>query len=274
MENRENIFTIPTLISFIGIVLITIAFLFESHYYIAFSLSLLALFMFVVSFFLNRKLKEGNKVSQTINMIAFIAFIINIIVFLGMGAGTEDSPRKDIGSESRECVSKLKFGKKWKDSYEEGSKYIPVAPSYYFYMRGTVTPSDGGLDATGYVFGKAWYVFWTRWGDVDLKLTSTVICEGECNGEINKCLTDISTKGNSSRQESIVRGVMDVAATASGNRVKAIVAFSGSLSADGGPTISVGKDPLKLSISWPNSTAENTFQAGTYKWKCECLPNN
>jgi hypothetical protein len=271
MENGKKI-SVSTVLTSVGLGVIGLAFCLQKYYFTSVSLSFLGLLLFIFSHYFSRKAKAEESISRSINTFAFCVFILNVGLFVGISEkGNRRIKEQVTKAKIHECASKLKIGQSWKDSYEEGSKYIPVAPTYYFYMEGEITPSDDGLTATGYLFGKAYYVFWLRWGHVNLDLTSKIICEGYCEGEVNQCIADISTTGNSSRQVSIVRGLFDVASTSAGNEVRLVAVFSGSLSADGGPSIEVGKEPLKLSVSWPNATAENTFQAGTYKWRCECL---
>lgn len=273
-ENPQG-FPFSLLASGVGVLAVGIGALVQETYWSSLVLCLIGLGAFITSFFLTlgtgRQLLE--RVARWIDLSAFVVVIINLGTFLAVGGGANQAEADQTVPQAgaQECVSRLKLGHGgWNDTYREGSRYIPVAPTYYFYMRGRVTPSDTGLRATGYVFGKAWYVFWTRWGDVDLDLTTTISCEGACEKGVNKCLADFSTTGNSSRQESIVRGVLEEAATRSGNEVRMVIAISGSLSASGGPSVEAGKDPLKVTIAWPDATAENTFQAGTYKWRCEC----
>lgn len=266
--------SIPFLTSIIAILLVGLAALYQNTYWTSVMLNLSGLGVFILSFLINHSPERSpfDKLSRWIALSAFGVVVINIGTFQLVGDGTkekESDPTQE--PQIQECVSHLKLGQNgWNDTYEEGSKYLPIAPTYYLYMRGKVTATDGGLQATGYVFGKAWYVFWTRWGDVDLELNTTISCEGKCVDEVNNCIADFSTTGNSSRQESIIRGVLEKAASQSDNEVRMTVVLSGSLSAEGGPSIEFGNDPLKVSVSWPNSTAENSFQAGTYKWRCEC----
>lgn len=276
VKNRrfENRFLTPPLITAIGVILVGISILVQNVNWLSVYLGLAALGAFLISFILGYGVSRTfyEKLAVWINICAFTFFVISMFVYGMLGSEVAWAQSRETFSETGEpsCVSRLKMGHGgWNNFYEEGSKYIPVAPAYYFFMSGNVTASDNGLKADGYIFGKAWYVFWIRWGHVNVDLKATVACEGQCS-ETKKCIADFSITGNSSRQVSIVRGLLEAAGTASEDSVNIVVALSGSLSAGGGPSVEAGKEPLKITIGWPDATAENTFQAGKYKWQCEC----
>lgn len=244
---------------------------------VSYALCLFALISFVVS--LIASIREPRRVgvlaARCIDIFAISVASISFGAYWLIEPRREpvQAPRTAIASaKTRRCISRLVTprGRHYFDDKELGSVWVPIAPPWYLYERLTIDVDDNGLRAEGYVHGRSFHVFWVHWGDVDLKLDMAIYCEGVCLGNRNNCKADCSTSGVSSATDGVVRGVAHSAEVISGNEVRTTVAMSGSIAARGGPSLGIGKEPLKVDISWPDASAEWTLQAGSYKWRCEC----